>query len=451
MTSRLHLTARRLAHIGLALILVLVPFHAFLSIWATSLSGGGYELWQIWKEILLLALLPVVAYLLWRRRAYWHELDTRWIFWASVAYLALHLSLGLLALARGEVNTYALAYALVVNLRFLLIFWLCLICAAQSPWLRRHWKRLVVIPAAAVVVFGLLQYVALPADFLKHFGYGPGTIMPYDTVDQKMDYARVQSFLRGSNPLGAYMLIVLPVMLVGVWRFLRPFSWQGAARLALAVTGAIVLVATFSRSAYLGCFAALLALTAYAYRRHLTWPRLAAAAAAVVVFAAGTLVVFRDNDSFQNIVFHTDEHSRSSLSSNAGRLGALQGGITDVATEPFGRGPGTAGPASLHNVAPGRLAENYYLQIGQEVGWLGLGLFIALNVLVGIKLWGRRDDVLARLLLASLIGLTVVNMLSHAWTDDTVSLLWWGLAGIALAPAILPKPEVPPKRPRIRK
>jgi hypothetical protein len=29
--------------------------------------------------------------------------------------------------------------------------------------------------------------------------------------------------------------------------------------------------------------------------------------------------------------------------------------------------------------------------------------------------------------------LTVVNLLSHAWADDTLTYVWWGLAGIAMA------------------
>jgi hypothetical protein len=43
---------------------------------------------------------------------------------------------------------------------------------------------------------------------------------------------------------------------------------------------------------------------------------------------------------------------------------------------------------------------------------------------------------LPQILLASLAGITFVNLLSHAWTDDTLAYLWWGLAGIALAPII---------------
>jgi len=36
-------------------------------------------------------------------------------------------------------------------------------------------------------------------------------------------------------------------------------------------------------------------------------------------------------------------------------------------------------------------------------------------------------------LLASLIGLIFVNLVSHAWADDTLAYVWWGLAGIALS------------------
>jgi hypothetical protein len=63
-------------------------------------------------------------------------------------------------------------------------------------------------------------------------------------------------------------------------------------------------------------------------------------------------------------------------------------------------------------------------------------IFIAINVLVALELWARKNELLAQILLASLVGITFVNMLSHAWTDDTLSLLWWGLAGIALAPIL---------------
>ena len=65
--------------------------------------------------------------------------------------------------------------------------------------------------------------------------------------------------------------------------------------------------------------------------------------------------------------------------------------------------------------------------------------FILINLGVGYLLWLRRSDPMALCLFASLIGLSFINMLSHGWADDTIAYLWWGLAGIAMAP--IPKAE----------
>jgi O-antigen ligase len=161
---------------------------------------------------------------------------------------------------------------------------------------------------------------------------------------------------------------------------------------------------------------------------------------AVLVSAlVGVLAVIglRHNQVVQNTVFHSDNTSVSTESSNAGRARSQQAALEEVLHEPFGRGPGTAGPASTRNNQPVRIAENYYLQIAQETGWLGLLLLLGIVWLTGLQLWRNRKDELCRVLLASLVGLSFVNLLSHAWADDTLGLMWWGLAGIALAPGIL--------------
>src|SRR5207253_8579957 len=45
-----------------------------------------------------------------------------------------------------------------------------------------------------------------------------------------------------------------------------------------------------------------------------------------------------------------------------------------------------------------------------------IAVFAAINILLGRELWQRRNSLLAKVLLASLIGLTFVNLISHAWT-----------------------------------
>ncbi|HEX7368184.1 MAG TPA: hypothetical protein VF261_00825, partial [Candidatus Saccharimonadales bacterium] len=161
-------------------------------------------------------------------------------------------------------------------------------------------------------------------------------------------------------------------------------------------------------------------------------------AGSIVIILAAVAVAFllalRHNATFQDVVLHTNSHSAIAATSDAGHATALENGARDLLREPLGEGPGTAGPASVYNTRrPARDAENYFLQIGQETGWIGLLLFAAINVVVGRALWRRRHQSLALGLLASLVGITAVNMFLPAWTDDTLAYLWWGLAGMAIA------------------
>ena len=157
---------------------------------------------------------------------------------------------------------------------------------------------------------------------------------------------------------------------------------------------------------------------------------------ALLIIIFTSMVLVQTNKNAQNALLHTSETSNIALSSNEVRLSSVKSATNDALHHPLGQGPGTR-PASFRNDHPAKIAENYYLQIFQEVGLLGMGIFIAINVIVGFELWKRQKDLLSLALLASLIGLTFVNVVSHAWSDDTLAYLWWGLAGLALAPDIL--------------
>lgn len=413
------------------LILVLVPFHAFLSVWAASIFGH-YGAARLWEEVLLAVLVPLSCWLLWRDKPLRAMAAQSWLFWLMGAYVAVHILLGGIAVLRHQVDALALGYALIENLRLVMFFSVAWVVASQSGWLRERWRHLLLVPAGIVVGFGLLQAFALPHDFLRHFGYGPTTIAPYETVDQKAQYVRVQSTMRGANPLGAYLVVIVAAATVFCARKKR-IGWRTASMAVLGVATLAVLYFTYSRSAYIGAAVALAAVVWLLVRGRRAKQWLLVGAAGLVLAGAGATLALRHNDRFENTFFHTDEHSHSLNSSNQKRSSALAAGVHDVVRQPLGNGPGSAGPASVHNDHPARLAENYYLQIGQEVGWLGLVIFILINVLVAWQLWQRRAESLPVVLLASLVGITCVNMLSHAWTDDTLAYIWWGFAGIACA------------------
>jgi O-antigen ligase len=166
---------------------------------------------------------------------------------------------------------------------------------------------------------------------------------------------------------------------------------------------------------------------------------LMSSAAAVMTVAILSVLALHNNQHFQNFIFHTQDNSAVATSSNEGHASAFRQGIEDLETDPLGQGPGTAGPASVYNNHQPRIAENYYIQLAQEAGIPGLLLFVAIVVVVGYLLWTRRETTLALSLFAALVGISVVNLFSHAWTDDTLAYIWWGLAGLAVGTPVLKK------------
>ncbi len=409
------------------IILLLLPFHAFLTVWGSSLLGH-YTALRLWKEALLLLCSLGVLFLL----AFDHKIRshtvTRRLVWLIIIYITLNMAWGLLALNQHDVTSKALGYGLIINLRFLIFFLVTWAATLRLTRLRSHWQWLVLAPAVVVVTIGLLQILVLPHDFLRHFGYGSDTIPAVETVNNNPHYVRIASTLRGANPLGAYLII--PISLVTVLMLRKTRNWRYAAFLTAA---GIVLFFTYSRSALVGTVLSIVVLLLMSRLSHQAQRLTVAIFVALTVIAGSLALALRHNTHFENFVFHTQTHSAVRTTSDKDHLTAVQTGIQDLWEHGLGRGPGTAGPASYYNTGhPERIAENYFVQIGQEIGWLGLALFLLINGGVGYLLWSRRADSLALSLFASLIGLTLVNMFSHAWADDTLAYIWWGLAGIAM-------------------
>jgi hypothetical protein len=99
--------------------------------------------------------------------------------------------------------------------------------------------------------------------------------------------------------------------------------------------------------------------------------------------------------------------------------------------QPLGQGIGSTGSASLFSSSP-EIIENQYLFVAHETGWLGLALFSGISILVLIRSRERRADWLALGVFASGIGMLSIGLLLPVWVDDTVSIVWWGLAAISL-------------------
>jgi hypothetical protein len=354
---------------------------------------------------------------------------TRRLVWLVMLYIALNIVWGLWQFHQGQLSAKALGYGLIIDLRFPIFFLITWAVALRTSRLHNHWPKIVLWPATVVVVFGLLQALVLPHDFLKHFGYGPGTIDPFETINNNQHYLRAVSTLRGANTLGAYLLIPISILTALIISGKR--SWQ---YVSLYVGSLALLFFSFSRSAWIGAAQSGGAVCNHQLKRRHHKPALIVCGSLLVLAGAVFALEWQHSERFQNYFLHTQTDSAVQTTSDQGHLAALKAGTRDVLHQPLGEGPGSSGPASIYNNQPPRIPENYYLQVAEETGWIGLGLFLLINAGVGYLLWVRRHDPLAVMLYASLIGISFINLLSHAWADDTLAYVWWGLAGIAMVP-----------------
>jgi len=292
--------------------------------------------------------------------------------------------------------------------------------------------KLALVGAVIVIGFSLLQQV-LPRDFLTYVGYGDTTIRPYLTVDENPDYVRHSSTLRGPNPLGAYAVMVLAGVLAYGATVGRTLKRSGSKYLhaVLAVGALVALWSSQSRSAWIATVVAAAIVLAMHYRKKIAGRVAGVLVLGLVIIAVGIYAI-KDTAFFHTVVLHDNPTTGATIDSNTGHAESLAEGTSKMLANPFGSGVGSTGSASLYSDSP-FIVENQYLFIAHEAGWLGLILFVTIFGTIMVRLWKHCSDWRALSVFAASAGLAVVGLVLPVWADDTVGIVWWGLAAIVLA------------------
>ena len=403
-----------------------IVLHAPISVGLSTLFPDAAFVIKSWKEILLgLALLLGVVILTFKGK--WSILQSRLIY-----FLGLFAALNLLPIPLFYTGFEATIAGLFINMRFILFFGLVFVAIRLYPQLYRLFLNVFIGGALVVVGFAILQVTVLPNDFLKYIGYGESTIMPYMTVDNNETYVRINSTLRGPNPLGVYAVVVLSIVLTAWLAGPRKFTQRESIIAGVLAGGSVIaLWASYSRSAALAALAAVAIVLFIIYGQRISkgiW--LAVGLTGLVLISS--LVILRDTQFVSQVILHEDPNEGNNVNSNDGHAESLMDGAERMARQPLGAGVGSTGSASLLTDKP-VIIENQYLLVAHETGWLGLGLFLVINYIVLEQLWRRRQQWLAFGVFASGVGIAVAGLFLPVWVDDTVSIIWWGLAAIALA------------------
>jgi O-antigen ligase len=408
------------------LLVILMPFHAFLTTWIASYAGHLLAM-RAWKEVALTALCFIGVYFILKDKMLRTTLLGKPVNKLIVAY-GLWLLFIVIISAKFSISV---AQGLAIDLRFLAVFILFQIILFYKPISKTEFYKIIILPSAVVAAFGLMQVLFLSKNFLSHFGYNKKTtIPPYFTIDEQQSKLRYASTLSGPNTLGAYLVLPLSLFASAIKVIkTRAKLIFGAIYLLAIVT---VLYASHSRSAWI---AAVVASAAFLIMSLSKKGKIILMCLVIAIIPALSFYAYqnRSNQFVADVLLHDNPTQGGEISSNLGHLDALKNGLGNVAKRPLlGCGVGCAGPASVRNSGGPKISENYYVQVAEETGIIGLGLFLAIIILLGKELYKKRSNLVVKAVFCSLIGLSATNLLLHTWADDTLSIVWWAAAATTL-------------------
>lgn len=419
---------------------IYMPFHIFISQWLSTFTGG-LEVWKIAKDVLTALLAGGLVLWVLATRKY-TRLYLGFVAFAIV-YAVLHLILWLVTDQPQDTGALATIY----NNR--LVWYLLIGYSAvllRPDWVTpRRFAKVLLAVSVVVCLVGFAQWL-LPKDIMTHFGYSVERgVKPNFFIDDKPDFPRVFSTIRDPNSLGAFLILPSVLSLLAMVKY-----WKTDRRMLFAgiwVLCGLVTILTFSRGAWISIVAAQLAALLFVFRQQVV----VLLKKYVIVWVLGLVLVFcgvfalRDHYIVQNVVFHADE-STTLDDPNELRVKLYQKSLDGIEDEPLGNGPGTAGLVSTRLPGGGLLTENYYLQIAYEVGVLGVMMFVGFVAVIALYLWRLRQSLIVQALFASLVGLSIMGLLIHVWSNEAIAASWFILAGIVLGGAAKRKPPIKPAK-----
>jgi O-antigen ligase len=241
------------------------------------------------------------------------------------------------------------------------------------------------------------------------------------------------------NQLTCGWYLILPFA-IGLERAVR----RTASPPVLVATGMIgaALLLTQTRSAILGALiVALLAFQPAAGRPRHWRTQVAILLAALAVVAVPAVAGSGLSDRIGTATSQSDQ-------STAGHLNGFSEGVDTIGRHPLGLGLGTgAGTGQRFAVHGDVIAENNYLEVGDELGVVPMLVFVALTiaVLLALRRLSRADpDPLTTAVWAGGVGLAFAAWFLQTWSDFAVAWTFWGLAGAVFS---LARQSAPAGRP----
>lgn len=465
----------------------LLPFHAFVvTVGTRLLRGPNLPPWSVlalWKEallgvVLLLAVCELGALVLRRILRSADSKESGFVRAYNLFVIdGLDAAIFCLLLLSELVHPWSQPDALqmyITGFRYDFIALVSFVILRRVPWSAwfLHQLRLVLLISVSVVAgYGLLTMI-LPTSFFTWLGYSAahslydpaGPIAAFQQIAESSVH-RIQSVMSGPNQLGLWLLLPLAMLITGLARMDGEQSKNRSKHWGMWILTLVVLAClfgTFSRTAWIA-MSAMVLVTVFG-RVSKQWRKnilmIGVPVFCVLIIGAALLapkVVFR-------------------LSSTRGHFEKPIEGLLLMQKHPWGLGIGSAGAASNRLKEPciflrpqddpgwaqatpnlcvflGKkqvqpvghvcdcpvLTENWFVQIGVELGFAGMALWLMVTAIVLYRLYkgmGNRVSVVSHAMLLLWMGMATASLFLHAWEDSAISYSVWLILSALLPPKI---------------
>lgn len=419
-------------------LLVLLPFHAFIKTWLSSLLTAttidflapGSFLIASWKEIII-AILGIWWLIL-------IVLDRKLPFVITKTDLlaGVFICLSLIYVFISPDLT-ASVWALKTNIAFLILY--LIVRSIKQVFLKTDLVlKIIIWTTVCVNVFGWLQLI-LPGDFWMIFGYTPYVssyvdykpLPIYHGIGEQFDIIRINGSLSGPNQFGAFMACMA--------LFLAPFAaiirkkntkhfWM---LLTLIISTLFMIGCSFSRAAWIGLVAGALWIILLKTSLKFKW-LLVSGLCAIGLLGVFGMYLYAPTE-FDTYIVHG--------ASTSERIERWTEGAQLSLEHPLGMGLGQAGPVSrrMYGEETGIITENWYLQIALETGIISALLFILILTAVLFETYRGAENATETKARAFSVGvhaatvsLAVNGLFLHTWDDSTVAYIWAILCALAI-------------------
>ena len=331
-------------------LLLLLPYHAFLVTWISSVFYGSHFLFLLaaWKEVIIIILLLVLGIQCYLRKS----LPFPLVFFDYVFFIFLSYVLILGVFLQQDFAQ--IIWGLKYDFEFWILFYIIRGLFYNTSF-RYTFYHIFFINIIGVVAVGFLLYFILPHDIMQYFGYtknissfSVNQALPMFHLLGDSESVRAASTFSGPNQFGFYLMICISFLLLWLqkkydviifykWRDYKPQLQYFLLGCIMMILAFVLLFVSFSRSAWLGVLMVLILFSLFRIPQKI----MSYMIQGVIVLCITSIMVIQ---VFFSSVFQ-DAIIRSTSSSL--HLEKSVQALSQVWQNPFGTGIGTAGPASL--------------------------------------------------------------------------------------------------------